>query len=42
MYGKNKYAAHMKGLKLALDYGLILEKVHRVIEFSQEAWLKTE
>ena len=24
----------------ALDYGLILEKVHRVIEFIQEAWFK--
>ena len=24
----------------ALDHGLILKKVHRVIQFNQEAWLK--
>ena len=27
-------------LKKALNHGLILKKVHRVIEFRQEAWLK--
>ena len=27
-------------LKQALDHGLKLRKVHRVIEFEQEAWLK--
>ena len=27
-------------LKQALDHGLKLKKVHRVIEFNQEAWLK--
>ena len=27
-------------LKQALDHGLKLRKVHRVIEFDQEAWLK--
>ena len=26
--------------KQASNYGLILEKVHRVIQFNQEAWLK--
>lgn len=27
-----------EALKLALDYGLILEKNHGIIEFNQEAW----
>ena len=26
MYGKKSYVGHIKSLKLALDYGLILEK----------------
>ena len=30
----------MSALKQALNHGLILKKVHRVIEFRQEAWLK--
>ena len=30
----------MKALKKALNHGLILKKVHRVIEFNQKAWLK--
>ena len=29
------------GLKQALKYGLVLEKVHRVIKFGQKAWLKS-
>ena len=37
---KKIYVAHIKSLKQALHYGLKLEKVHRVIEFNQEAWLK--
>ena len=27
-------------LKQALNHGLKLKKVHRIIEFNQEAWLK--
>ena len=30
----------MRNLKQALNYGLILRKVHRVINFNQNAWLK--
>ena len=29
-----------KALKQALNHGLILKKVHRVIQFNQKAWLK--
>ena len=32
---------HIRALKQALNYGLILKKVQRVIQFNQEAWLKT-
>ena len=37
---KKKYAVHIKSLKQALNHGLKLKKVHRIIEFNQEAWLK--
>ena len=37
---KNKYIVHIPLLKQALNHGLKLKKVHRVITFKQEAWLK--
>ena len=37
---KKKYVVHIRALNQALKHGLILEKVHRVIEFDQEPWLK--
>ena len=37
---KEKYVIHIRALKKALSYGLILKRVHRVIQFHQEAWLK--
>ena len=37
---KKNYVVHINVLKQALDHGLNLRKVHRVIEFDQEAWLK--
>ena len=40
LHGKKKYVVHISILKQALDHGLKLKKVHRVIEFNQEAWLK--
>ena len=40
LYDKNNYVAHIRALKQALNHGLILKKVHRVIEFNQEALLK--
>ena len=39
MYDNKKHIVLIKTLKLALDYGLILEKEHWVIEVSQEEWL---
>ena len=39
-YNKKKYVVQIRSLKQALNHGLILKKVHRVIQFNQEAWLK--
>ena len=38
---KENYVIHISALNQALNHGLILKKVHRVIEFRQEAWLKS-
>ena len=38
--GKEKYVMDIRVLKQALNHGLVLRKVHRVIQFSQEDWLK--
>ena len=42
MYLRNKknYVVHIKSLKQAINHGLELKKVHKIIEFNQEAWLK--
>ena len=39
LHDKNNYV-HIRSLKQTLNHGLILKKVHRVIKFNQEAWLK--
>ena len=36
---EKKYVVHIKSLKQALNHGLKLKKVHRIIEFNQKAWL---
>ena len=38
---KKKYVIHIRALKQALNNGLRLKKVHRIIQFKQKAWLKT-
>ena len=40
LYDKNNYVVQIRPFKQALDHGLILKKVHRVIQFNLEAWLK--
>ena len=37
---KENYFIHIRALKQALNNGLKFKKVHRVIQFDQEAWLK--
>ena len=38
---KEKYVIHIRALKQALNHGLVLRKVHRIIQFKQKAWLKS-
>ena len=40
LLNKKKYVVHIQSLKKALNHGLKLKKIHRIIEFNQEAWLK--
>ena len=40
LFNKKKYVTHINSLKQALNHGLRLKKIHRIIEFNQEAWLK--
>ena len=40
LYDKKSYVVHIRSSKQALNHGLILKKVRRVIQFNQEAWLK--
>ena len=38
---KKNYVIHIQALNQALQHGLRLDKIHRVIEFDQSPWLKT-
>ena len=40
LHYKKNYVDHIRSLKQALNHGLVLKKVHRVIKFNQRAWLK--
>ena len=40
LYYQKKYVVHINSFKQALNHGLKLKKIHRIIEFNQEAWLK--
>ena len=40
LHNKKKYVVHIKSLKQALNHGLKLKRVHRIIKFNQKAWLK--
>ena len=37
---KTEYVIHIRDIKQALNHGLVLKKVHKVIKFNQNAWLK--
>ena len=41
LHDKTEYAVYIRNLKQALNHGLVLKKVHRVIKFNQKAWLKS-
>ena len=40
LFNKKKYVIHVNSLKQALNHGLKLKKIHRVIEFNQKEWLR--
>ena len=40
LFNKKKYVTHINSLKQALNHGLKLKKIHRVIEFNQDPWLE--
>ena len=37
---KKSYVLHLRNLKQYIDQDLHIEKIHRVLEFKQDAWLK--
>ena len=40
LHDKTEHVIQIRNLKQALDHGLVLENVHRVIKFNQNTWLK--
>ena len=40
LYNKKRYVIHIRELEQALKHGLVLEHIHRVIEFKKSAWMK--
>ena len=40
LHDKTEYVIHITNLKQALNRRLVLKKVHKVIKFNQNAWLK--
>ena len=40
LYDKKRYVIHIRALEQALKHGLVLERIHKAIEFKQSAWMK--
>ena len=40
LFNKKRYVIHIRALDQALKHGLVLEKIHRAIQFKQSAWMK--
>ena len=41
LFNKKKYVINVNSLKQALNHGLKLKKIHRIIEYDKKEWLKT-
>ena len=41
LHNKKNYVVHIQALDQALRHGLILEKIHKVIQFDQSPWMKS-
>ena len=40
LHDQTNYVIHIRNLNLALNHGLVLKKIHRVIKFNQNVRLK--
>ena len=40
IHDKTEYIIHIRNLEQALNHGLVFEKVHEMIKFNQNIWLK--
>ena len=40
LHDKTEYVMHIRNLKQSLNHRLVLKKVHKVIKFNQNTWLK--
>ena len=40
LYDKKRYVIHIRALEQALKHELVLERIHKAIEFKQSAWMK--
>ena len=40
LHDKTEYFTHTRNLKQAINHELVLKKVHKVMGFNQNAWLK--
>ena len=37
---KKRYVIHYRNLKQSLKHGLVLTRIHRILQFNQSPWLK--